>query len=407
MRTLFRKVFGPSKSQLRKERDFHYQESKKLKQKAAEGDELLIREIDNLNDENDAINHERAKLLFENERLVKENKDLQAENNSLEQQARRLYRADGSFDVMPWNVDVVALRIDAARQLKEYKEAVGVLEKRITEADRRYHDFVGNASVNWEELVASRRRLDEQANEITILKAHLEGGATYTKLLADEKERLRLAKMEADAEIASLKEQLDASRHAASSMDSENWKLAEMLSDERTKAKELHAENERLTKMLTEPEFLEAEARKEGERIVADASMKHWSAKLMVMSFADSLGSAENCVELAIGDEEFGHFLVTVQRRFGKSPLQLRDEAKAETDKYVDAYRRATHAHDAARERMDKMASALIGLTNAVSDMRSGRNIPTRGYLDMLAGRLDAAIAEADRVLAPAEAVSA
>ena len=81
-----------------------------------------------------------------------------------------------------------------------------------------------------------------------------------------------------------------------------------------------------LRKMLCEPEFLKAEARKEGERRIADATMKHWASKAMVMSFADSLGTAENCVPLEIGDDEFGRFLVTVQRRQGKSPLELLDE---------------------------------------------------------------------------------
>ena len=93
----------------------------------------------------------------------------------------------------------------------------------------------------------------------------------------------------------------------------------------------LVAENERLRKMLCEPEFLKAEARKEGERRIADATMKHWASKAMVMSFADSLGTAENCVELEIGDDEFGRFLVTVQRRHGQVPARTarRDAGQA------------------------------------------------------------------------------
>lgn len=279
MKTLLRKLLGPNKRELQAKLQDALALAESRRVKAEEGDRLLCREIDNLNDELDGLNHQFAPIKFENDRLVGEN---------------------------------------------------------------------------------------------AALNSHLESGQRYTKLLADEKERLRLDAVELRENIERLNDKLADTEALLADRNGRCKQSNEVIEG-------LIAERDRLARMLTEPEFLKAEARKEGERIIADASMRHWSAKLMVMSFHQSLVTAENCVELGIGDEEFGHFIVTVQRRVGKSPLQLLDEAK---------------------KRNDALAHALIGLTTAVSDMRSGKSILTRGYLDMLTGRLDRAIAEADSVLA-------
>ena len=383
MRALLRKVFGPSKRQLRadldfikRDRDRLHAEVQRLRPKAEEGDRLLCREIDKLNDELDGLNHQFAPVKFENDRLVGEN---------------------------------------------------------------------------------------------ATLKAHLESGQRYTKLLADEKERLRLDAVElrenierlndrlADAE-ALLAERNGYARQANEELDRLRARMAEgeaIVAEGLQHVESLVAENERLRKMLCEPEFLKAEARKEGERRIADATMKHWASKAMVMSFADSLGTAENCVELEIGDDEFGRFLVTVQRRPGRSPLELLDEmrdrlrtmeialeASAELEQKWKSdraklnrrikglialnqrFNRDTDVTSAEnrrlrgqikdlsgesehvkgtcatlRKRVDRLAHSLIGLTKAVSEVRSGRPKPA-GYLAMLGHQLDRAVAEADGVLA-------
>ena len=373
MRTLFRKVFGPTRRELRDELSSQRIEIAKLTTRAQEGDELLSREINNLNDENDAINHARATLTFENERLDRENKDWKAENATLRELTRRFYKADGSYEVMPWNVDVVALRIDAARRLEEYKEAVGVLEKRIDEANRRYNDFVGTASVNWEELVASRRRLIEQDAEIAELKAEVN-------------------------------KYVDAYRVATHSGDV---------------ARE---EVERLTRMLTEPALLRAESKRVGDIVTTEADLKHWAACVLARSFAHSLGD-ENAVEIELGNEEVGHFVVTIRRRGEQTTYEMIEEWKdkvrtleialeasdelereyrARLDGLRDRFRRERKQRKATALRCEGMTHALIGLTTAVSDMTANGRFIGRSEVrehDMLFRSVERAIDEAERVL--------
>ena len=60
MRALLRRVFGQSKRKLREEIVALCKKNQLLAVKASEGDTLLCREIDKLNDELDGLNHKFA-----------------------------------------------------------------------------------------------------------------------------------------------------------------------------------------------------------------------------------------------------------------------------------------------------------------------------------------------------------
>jgi hypothetical protein len=71
---------------------------------------------------------------------------------------------------------------------------------------------------------------------------------------------------------------------------------------------------------------------------IADGSVKfkHWAARWLVESFRDSLGEAENCVEMVMGCPDGTGFLVTIVRRpEGKTPLELRQEGEKERDEAI------------------------------------------------------------------------
>ena len=296
MLVLLRRVLGPTKREFRDEiarLDTTIREKDKeiaqLTQRAYDGDALLSHEIDKLNDENDQINHDRTTLKFENERLKKE-RDL--ERAALAERAKEA-RAS-------------ALRIEGL--IKENEEYLDRLDK---QADA-YAAKCEEMRHKWDKIVGP-------------LREEIASGKTYAKLLADEKERLRLR-------VVNLSEELEAVVATSSETIGELKEQIEegkaLLNEGIEHVDRLVAENERLQRMIAEPEFLKAEARKEGGRMVADATMKHWAAKLMIMSFHDSIGTAENLVELFIGDEEFGHFVVTVRRRDRKPATQIIDELK-------------------------------------------------------------------------------
>jgi L-asparaginase II len=133
-------------------------------------------------------------------------------------------------------------------------------------------------------------------------------------------DRNRLRELEAD---------LEAARVSAASMDRENTSLAEQLATECDSHNATIEHADRLRRMLEEPEFLKAEVQKKGLEMQADVTAKHWASKLMVMSFADTIGDSPNLIELSLGDDEFGYFIVTIQRRHGKSAMQLLGEAKS------------------------------------------------------------------------------
>ena len=492
MLALLRRVLGPSKRQLKGELDrlreaFLTKDAEHLRlegkitsltQRAYDGDALLSQEIDKLNDENDAINHDRTRLKFDNERLRKE---------------RDLERT------------VLAERESAvrAREGERGERAVAGRERGVPRPTRQAVADAYAAKCERDggvEMGQSRRTL------FTRRGSQSAPGKTYAKLLADEKERLRLAKLEVDDKleqlhwdfqaakslydatfqeeerllkrVVSLKAELDAVVATASetnaelevqrqlsevSLDqrderiAENAKLRETIGELKEATKkawaeasglndyidavdkqisealekvgkfppkpagapdrldaicrelvemharlaeskklieegdnhvgDLFAENQRLNKMLAEPEFLKAEARKQGERMVADATMKHWASKMMVMSFHDSLGSAENLVELEIGDNEFGFFIVTVQRKYGKSNTQIIDELREkictlEIALEASADRELEQEWEAERRRLKRVARKLRNRINHESflslqldkDMRKENN---------------------------------
>lgn len=87
--------------------------------------------------------------------------------------------------------------------------------------------------------------------------------------------------------------------------------------------------------------------------------IEHWAVGVLARSFGETLGTAPNCIELGVHDEGREHdYIVTIQRRNGKSSLQLRTEAE----------KRATEAEaEVARlwpgaSAWDAMATMLAGL---------------------------------------------
>lgn len=64
--------------------------------------------------------------------------------------------------------------------------------------------------------------------------------------------------------------------------------------------------------------------------------VQHWATRLLAESFRKTLGDAGNYVELTLTDETEDSlgYIVTVRRREGKTPHQLRREAEAERDRF-------------------------------------------------------------------------
>lgn len=54
-----------------------------------------------------------------------------------------------------------------------------------------------------------------------------------------------------------------------------------------------------------------------------EIQVKHWAARLMAISFADTLGDAENYISLELTPEGKEPVVVTVRRKFGKSPEEM------------------------------------------------------------------------------------
>lgn len=145
-------------------------------------------------------------------------------------------------------------------------------------------------------------------------------------------------------------------------------KLAHDLRDNWTKAVEqarseqaaLRAEIEKLTKAVTSPEWFTIEATAKARELTAKAP--HWAARMLCCSFADSIGDAPNFLTLECGDDEFGHFDVTVQRRHGKSPAQAIDELRSMIAMLRDALNTAGHGTPNALDylRLIDKADALL-----------------------------------------------
>lgn len=59
--------------------------------------------------------------------------------------------------------------------------------------------------------------------------------------------------------------------------------------------------------------------------------IEHFAVRALAASFRDTLGEAPNCIELTVTPEgdDAGALVVTVQRRSGKTPLELKSEAEA------------------------------------------------------------------------------
>lgn len=64
--------------------------------------------------------------------------------------------------------------------------------------------------------------------------------------------------------------------------------------------------------------------------------MEHWAVRLLVASFAKTVGDAANYVETTATTEDGTEFVATVARKWGKTPHQLRREAEAERDRLRD-----------------------------------------------------------------------
>lgn len=62
------------------------------------------------------------------------------------------------------------------------------------------------------------------------------------------------------------------------------------------------------------------------------AKMPHWAMKGIAASLAETMKDAPNCSEM-MASMQAGEFTVTVQRRFGKTPMQLRNEAVERAEK--------------------------------------------------------------------------
>jgi len=89
----------------------------------------------------------------------------------------------------------------------------------------------------------------------------------------------------------------------------------------------LTMENDRLMHMLSDPEILNLEIKKNEASV--NLLPKDWALRLLVCSIADSISDAPNYIIMEIGNAEFGHFEVTVRRKYGKSPSEIYDERLA------------------------------------------------------------------------------
>jgi regulator of replication initiation timing len=100
---------------------------------------------------------------------------------------------------------------------------------------------------------------------------------------------------------------------------------------------ECHTEIDRLMHLLADPELLKVEVEKNAVNI--ELRPKDWALKLLVASIAGTIGDAPNYVVMGIGNDEFGHFEVTVKRYHGKSPTQVREEELAERNALISKLR--------------------------------------------------------------------
>ena len=98
--------------------------------------------------------------------------------------------------------------------------------------------------------------------------------------------------------------------------------------DVRTILRVLDDWNEGKLQSIDEVEVLHAEIDRDHLR----AEFSHpYAVKLMAMSFADSLDKcpgAKNYLEIHMESEKHGPLCVTLQRRWGKTPGQIKDEAE-------------------------------------------------------------------------------
>lgn len=62
-----------------------------------------------------------------------------AENAALRERARRFYRADGTFDLLPNEEDVERKRIEAAKEIAALRERVAVLESKSPRKKPKAH----------------------------------------------------------------------------------------------------------------------------------------------------------------------------------------------------------------------------------------------------------------------------
>jgi hypothetical protein len=83
------------------------------------------------------------------------------------------------------------------------------------------------------------------------------------------------------------------------------------------------AEVDRLKDLLCKPEILEAHYDRMAKEFEVSADGKTFGAKVFAASFKNAVGNAANFVEIQIGDDQFGHYIVTIQRRWGRSPADM------------------------------------------------------------------------------------
>lgn len=138
----------------------------------------------------------------------------------------------------------------------------------------------------------------------------------------------------------------------------ERMSLLHRLKLDQQQLKDAEAEVSRLSDLLRSS--IEESVRKAPMRFVEGGiEIEHWAVGVLARSFGETLGTAPNCIELGVHDEGREHdYIVTIQRRNGKSSLQLRTEAETratEAEAEVARLRPGASAWDA-------MATMLAGL---------------------------------------------
>ena len=117
--------------------------------------------------------------------------------------------------------------------------------------------------------------------------------------------------------------------------------------------------------MNAEPMLVDTDIDENGMRF----SVQHWAVRLMAASMRESLSTAPNYVEMELFDDK-GRMVCTIQRREGKTPHQLRQQAENENKELREELARTREQMDSVGVGRDVYQDAMCNIGEERDSLR-------------------------------------